>query len=141
MWSAHRITERQKAGKARNIKGKRQSKNFSTVSKQLVALRSFQRDNYLERDNRIMFTNPGKSRFSGVFLYPNGLICFKVKFLKSLKPQNDASSFFDLDSMQKAKICVDHFCGVPCISCGENSFAIFWLTMSKLHSIPTRLKP
>jgi len=114
---------------------------FSTVSKQLVALHSFQRDNYLERDNRIMFTNPGKSRFSGVFLYPNGLICFKVKFLKSLKPQNDASSFFDLDSMQKAKICVDHFRGVPCISCGENSFAIFWLTMSKLHSIPTRLKP
>ena len=114
---------------------------FNTVSKQLVALRSFQRDNYLERDNRIMFTNPGKSRFFGVFLYPNGLICFKVKFLKSLKPQNDASSFFDLDSMQKAKICVDHFCGVPCISCGENSFAIFWLTMSKLHSIPTRLKP
>lgn len=100
-----------------------------------------QRDNYLERDNRIMFTNPGKSRLSGVFLYPNGLICFKVKFLKSLKPQNDASSFFDLDSMQKAKICVDHFRGVPCILCGENSFAIFWLTMSKLHSIPTRLKP
>ena len=113
----------------------------NTVSKQLVALHSFQRDNYLERDNRIMFTNPGKSRLSGVFLYPNGLICFKVKFLKSLKPQNDASSFFDLESMQKAKICVDHFRGVPCISCGENSFAIFWLTMSKLHSIPTRLKP
>ena len=40
LWSAHRITEKQKAGKARNIKGKRQSKNFSTVSKQLVALRS-----------------------------------------------------------------------------------------------------
>jgi len=95
---------------------------------------SSQRDNYLERDNRIMFTNPGKSRFSGVFLYPNGLICFKVKFLKSLKPQNDASSFFDLDSMQKAKICVDHFRGVPCISCGENSFAIFWLTMSNDYS-------
>ena len=114
---------------------------FSTVSKQLVALHSFQRDNYLERDNRIMFTNPGKSRFSGVFLYPNGLICFKVKFLKSLKPQNDASSFFDLESMQKVQICVDHFRGVPCILCGENSFAIFWLTMSKLHSIPTRLKP
>ena len=28
LWSAHRITERQKAGKARNIKEKRQSKNF-----------------------------------------------------------------------------------------------------------------
>ena len=36
LWSAHRITERQKAGKARNIKEKRQSKNFNTVSKQLV---------------------------------------------------------------------------------------------------------
>ena len=135
LWSAQRITEKQKAGKARNIKEKQLKNSRSTVSKQLVALHSFQRDNYLERDNRIMFTNPGKSRFSGVFLYPNGLICFKVKFLKSLKPQNDASSFFDLDSMQKAKICVDHFRGVPCISCGENSFAIFWLTMSKSHSI------
>ena len=137
MWFAYRITEKQKAGKARNIKEKQLKNSRNTVSKQLVALHSFQRDNYLERDNRIMFTNPGKSRFSGVFLYPNGLICFKVKFLKSLKPQNDASSFFDLDSMQKAKICVDHFRGVPCISCGENSFAIFWLTMSKSHSILT----
>ena len=137
LWSAHRITEKQKVRKARNIKEKQLKNSRNTVSKQLVALRSFQRDNYLERDNRIMFTNPGKSRFSGVFLYPNGLICFKVKFLKSLKPQNDASSFFDLDSMQKAQICVDHFRGVPCILCGENSFAIFWLTMSKLHSILT----
>ena len=49
LWSAHRITERQKAGKARNIKGKRQSKNFSTVSKQLVALRSSASDNRLLR--------------------------------------------------------------------------------------------
>ena len=137
LWSAHRITERQKAGKARSIKGKQLKNSRNTVSKQLVALHSSASDNYLERDNRIMFTNPGKSRFSGVFLYPNGLICFKVKFLKSLKPQNDASSFFDLDSMQKAQICVDHFRGVPCISCGENSFAIFLLTMSKLHSILT----
>ena len=137
LWSAHRITERQKAGKSRSIKGKQLKNSRNTVSKQLVALHSSASDNYLERDNRIMFTNPGKSRFSGVFLYPNGLICFKVKFLKSLKPQNDASSFFDLDSMQKAQICVDHFRGVPCISCGENSFAIFLLTMSKLHSILT----
>ena len=141
LWSAHRITKKQKAGKARNIKEKQLKNSRSTVSKQLVALHSSASDNYLERDNRIMFTNPGKSRFSGVFLYPNGLICFKVKFLKSLKPQNDASSFFDLESMQKVQICVDHFRGVPCILCGENSFAIFWLTMSKLHSIPTRLKP
>ena len=33
LWSAHRITEKQKAGKARNIKEKRQLKNFSTASR------------------------------------------------------------------------------------------------------------
>jgi len=49
LWSAHRITERQKAGKARNIKEKRQSKNFNTVSKQLVELRSSASDNRLLR--------------------------------------------------------------------------------------------
>ena len=45
LWSAHRITERQKAGKARNIKGKQLKNSRSTVSKQLVAHRSSQRDN------------------------------------------------------------------------------------------------
>ena len=48
LWSAHRITERQKAGKARSIKGKQLKNSRSTVSKQLVALRSSQRDNFLE---------------------------------------------------------------------------------------------
>ena len=36
----------------------------------------------------------------------SGLICFKVKFLKSLKPQNTASSFLDL-VLCKSKICLD----------------------------------
>jgi hypothetical protein len=45
LWSAHRITERQKAGKARNIKGKQLKNSRSTVSKQLVVLHSSQRDN------------------------------------------------------------------------------------------------
>ena len=40
LWSAHRITERQKAGKARSIKGKQLKNSRNTVSKQLVALRS-----------------------------------------------------------------------------------------------------
>ena len=40
LWSAHRITERQKAGKSRSIKGKQLKNSRSTVSKQLVALRS-----------------------------------------------------------------------------------------------------
>ena len=40
LWSAHRITERQKAGKARSIKGKQLKNSRSTVSKPHVALRS-----------------------------------------------------------------------------------------------------
>ena len=45
LWSAHRITERQKAGKSRSIKGKQLKNSRNTVSKQLVAHRSSQRDN------------------------------------------------------------------------------------------------
>ena len=45
LWSAHRITERQKAGKARSIKGKQLKNSRNTVSKPLVALRSSARDN------------------------------------------------------------------------------------------------
>ena len=48
LWSAHRITERQKAGKARSIKGKQLKNSRNTVSKQLVELLSSQRDNYSE---------------------------------------------------------------------------------------------
>lgn len=33
LWSAHRITEKQKAGKARNIKGKQLKNSRSTVTK------------------------------------------------------------------------------------------------------------
>lgn len=40
LWSAHRITERQKAGKARNIKGKQLKNSRNTVLKQLVVLHS-----------------------------------------------------------------------------------------------------
>ena len=47
LWSAHRITEKQKAGKARNIKEKQLKNSRSTASKPLVALRSSQRDNYI----------------------------------------------------------------------------------------------
>ena len=45
LWSAHRITEKPKAGKARNIKEKQLKNSRNTVSKQLVAHRSSQRDN------------------------------------------------------------------------------------------------
>ena len=40
LWSAHRITEKQKAGKARNIKEKQLKNLRNTVSKPPAALRS-----------------------------------------------------------------------------------------------------
>ena len=52
LWSAHRITERQKAGKARSIKGKQLKNSRNTVSKQLVVLRSSARDNLRNSDLR-----------------------------------------------------------------------------------------
>ena len=45
LWSAHRITEKQKVRKARNIKEKQLKNSRNTVSKQLVELLSSQRDN------------------------------------------------------------------------------------------------
>ena len=46
LWSAHRITEMQKAGKARNIKGKQLKNSRNTVSKQLVEHHSSVNVNY-----------------------------------------------------------------------------------------------
>ena len=40
LWSVHRITEKQKAGKARNIKEKQLKNSRNTASRQLVALPS-----------------------------------------------------------------------------------------------------
>ena len=44
LWSAHRITERQKAGKARNIKGKQLKNSRNTVSRKQEEQASSQRD-------------------------------------------------------------------------------------------------
>ena len=52
LWSAHRITERQKAGKARNIKGKQLKNSRNTVSKQLVEHHSSPNDNLLFRERQ-----------------------------------------------------------------------------------------
>jgi len=65
LWSAHRITKKQKAGKARNIKEKQLKNSRNTVSKQLVALRSSARDN-LQLNNA---KKPGNTPFPGLFLY------------------------------------------------------------------------
>lgn len=67
LWSAHRITEKQKAGKARNIKEKQLKNSRNTVSKQLVELLSFQRDNSIEYQKRANF--PENIEFSGISLY------------------------------------------------------------------------
>lgn len=46
LWSAHRITKKQKAGKARNIKEKQLKNSRNTASRLPVALPSSQRDNF-----------------------------------------------------------------------------------------------
>ena len=48
LWSAHRITKKQKAGKARNIKEKQLKNSRSTVSKPPVARRSSPSANLLK---------------------------------------------------------------------------------------------
>ena len=70
LWSAHRITERQKAGKARNIKGKQLKNSRNTVSKLLVEHHSslnvnfsYARDNLRNSDLR---SNPCFTRVCGV---------------------------------------------------------------------------
>ena len=65
LWSAHRITERQKAGKARSIKGKQLKNSRSTVSKRLAALRS----SASVKELFICNVKPQKICFSGVLLY------------------------------------------------------------------------
>lgn len=76
LWSAHRITERQKAGKARSIKGKQLKNSRNTVSKQLVVHRSSASVNKeigvtiqsaLWRFRNVCYTS--EFRFRGVFLY------------------------------------------------------------------------
>jgi hypothetical protein len=46
LWSAHRITKKQKAGKARNIKEKQLKNSRNTASKPLVAHLSSASDNF-----------------------------------------------------------------------------------------------
>ena len=65
LWSAHRITEKQKAGKARNIKGKQLKNSRSTVSKQLVALHSSASDNRLLRLYQKVYKTPENQGFPG----------------------------------------------------------------------------
>ena len=83
LWSAHRITERQKAGKARSIKGKQLKNSRSTASKPLVALRSSASADFSSKQLK----NPETMRFSGFFLFRlfglfwHGLTCFEPIFM------------------------------------------------------------
>ena len=63
LWLRNRTTDNRKCEKARNIKEKRTIEMFSTVSKQLVALRSSARDN-LQNSN--LRSNPCFTRVCGV---------------------------------------------------------------------------
>ena len=66
LWLRNRTTDNRKCEKARNIKEKRTIEMFNTVSKQLVALRSSQRDSLSEkRISRVYYTS--ELRFWGVF--------------------------------------------------------------------------
>ena len=65
LWSAHRITKKQKAGKARNIKEKQLKNSRNTVLKQLVELLSSARDNSTEYQKNIKTL--GNPVFSRVF--------------------------------------------------------------------------
>ena len=60
LWSAHRITKKQKAGKARNIKEKQLKNSRNTASKPLVAHRSSASDN-------LQLNNAKKARKYAIF--------------------------------------------------------------------------
>ena len=67
LWSAHRITEKQKVRKARNIKEKQLKNSRNTVSKPHVALRSSASVNRLHYSINC-FQSPEKPRLFGAFL-------------------------------------------------------------------------
>ena len=68
LWSAHRITERQKAGKARSIKGKQLKNSRSQVSKQLVEHHSSLNVSHIVFGQFNTIYNSSGLRFWGVFL-------------------------------------------------------------------------
>ncbi len=86
LWSAHRITERQKAGKARSIKGKQLKNSRNTVSKQLVEHHSSQNDNhtFLERTISKRIFNSSGLWFWGVFMYIFKGKCDKITVLQNI---------------------------------------------------------
>ena len=75
LWSAHRITEKQKAGKARNIKEKQLKNSRNMVSKLLVERHSSANDSFKTiKENDKTLESPVFSRvffllaFSGIVI-------------------------------------------------------------------------
>ena len=68
LWSAHRITEKQKAGKARNIKEKQLKNSRSTASRLPVARLSSPRDNRPDKPIQKCSKSPEPCGFPGFFL-------------------------------------------------------------------------
>lgn len=68
LWSAHRITEKQKAGKARNIKEKQLKNSRSTASKLRDVHHSSQRDNLSYFSEKII-TKPRKLNVFGALFF------------------------------------------------------------------------
>ena len=70
LWSAHRITKKQKAGKARNIKEKQLKNSRSTVSNPLVAHHSSANVNFsIKRTYKREDNKPRKIKAFRGFLY------------------------------------------------------------------------
>ena len=65
LWLRNRTTDNRKCEKARNIKEKRTIEMFSTVSKQLVELRSSASDNRLLRLYQNVYKTPENQGFPG----------------------------------------------------------------------------
>lgn len=84
LWSAHRITERQKDGKARSIKGKQLKNSRNQVLKQLVELLSSQ------RDNQIYIAYQLRSRYFGVSF------CDKFRRADIIRPPQSNSLFIHI---------------------------------------------
>ena len=75
LWSAHRITERQKAGKARSIKGKQLKNSRNTDLKQLVEHLSSQSDRkYILSTLTYNYVHSRNPMFMGFFV-----VCMSVR--------------------------------------------------------------
>ena len=89
LWSAHRITEKQKAGKARNIKEKQLKNSRNTVSKLLVEHHSSPNVNHTFQNIQFqkIFDSSGL-RFWGVFVTMHTIKqyrkCFECGFLLNI---------------------------------------------------------